>query len=141
MARLGLELGQVLSVLPYLAGAYMRRVPQKSGIRGKALLKACMNKLLSTTPSGWTGNPWRRMWDFLLFPAFFAYFKVIYHTMESGRCRRDSDGWKFLKTSWWNLMTGAVNDDKDGLEDLPFDEAHQIYTQFNQLRLKTNPPQ
>ena len=66
------------------------------------------------------------------FPAFFAYFKGIYHTMESWRCGRDSDGWKFSKTAWWNLMAGAVDDDEDGVEDLPFDEARRIYTRRHQ---------
>jgi len=70
------------------------------------------------------------------FPAFFAYFKGIYHTMESWRCGRDSDGWKFSKTAWWNLMAGAVDDDEDGLEDLPFDEARRIYTRRNQAEEK-----
>ena len=70
------------------------------------------------------------------FPAFFAYFKGIYHTMESWRCGRDSDGWKFSKTAWWNLMAGAVDDDEDGLEDLPFDEARRIYTRRNQAEDK-----
>ena len=66
------------------------------------------------------------------FPAFFAYFKGIYHTMESWRCGRDSGGWRFSKTAWWNLMAGAIDDDEDGLEDLPFDEARRIYIRRNQ---------
>ena len=70
------------------------------------------------------------------FPAFFAYFKGIYHTMESWRCGRDSHGWRFSKTAWWNLMAGAVDDDEDGLEDLPFDEARRIFTRRHQAENK-----
>ena len=70
------------------------------------------------------------------FPAFFAYFKGIYHTMESWRCGRDSGGWRFSKTAWWNLMAGAVDDDEDGLEDLPFDEARRIFARRHQAEDK-----
>ena len=32
------------------------------------------------------------------FPAFFAYFKGIYHTMEAWRCGRDSDGYSLVES-------------------------------------------
>ncbi len=66
------------------------------------------------------------------FPAIFPYLKGIYLTMESWRLGRDAEGWKFSRAAWWNLMSGALDDDDEDFDNLTFEEKRRNYLSKHQ---------